>query len=52
LSAIEALEAACIAADRGRLKLEWGTLKARSSEQRNDFLRIGPNGALGFLGIY
>lgn len=52
LRAIEELEAACVAVDGGRLKLEWGTLKSRSPEQRNDFLWMGPGGALGFLGIY
>ena len=33
LSAIAALEQQVVAADGGRLKLEWGTLRARAGKQ-------------------
>ena len=52
LREIEKLAAACVAADGGRLKLEWPTLQTRPPEERNDFLWIGPEGVVGFLGLY
>ena len=52
LGAIAALEARTIAADGGRLKLEWGTLRARSSDRVDDVLWWNGDQLLGFLGLY
>ncbi len=49
---IEALAAACTAVDGGRLKLELHTLETRPSDLVNDFLWIGPDSVIGFLGVY
>ena len=52
LSKIENLAAICIAVDGGRLKLELRALASRSSDLVNDFLWTGPDGLIGFLGVY
>jgi len=52
LDAIAALEARTLAADGGRLKLEWGTLRSRSSERADDLLWWSGDRLLGFLGLY
>lgn len=56
LQQIAALEAACLAVDGGRLKLEYPSLRNRALEAANDFLAwSGPNGSgelIGFCGIY
>jgi len=52
LRAIEDLARDCVAVDGGRLKLEFGILQSRPSGQVNDFLWIGPEGLVGFLGVY
>lgn len=52
LSEIRRLAAACVAADGGRLKLEWRALEMRAAEEVNDFLWVGPEGLVGFLGLY
>lgn len=51
LDAIGELERAC-AAD-GRLKLEWNTLRSRSSDDVRDYLFVTDGGeTVGFLGLY
>ncbi len=40
------------AADGGRLKLEWGTLRARSADRVQDLLWWEAEQLLGFLGLY
>ncbi|MGO9879564.1 MAG: GNAT family N-acetyltransferase [Acidimicrobiales bacterium] len=52
LRAIEDLAAACVAVDGGRLKLERGVLQSRPPDQVNDFLWMGDDGLVGFLGLY
>ncbi len=52
LEAISALEARTVAADGGRLKLEWGTLRGRSGERAEDILWWRGDQLLGFLGLY
>jgi ribosomal protein S18 acetylase RimI-like enzyme len=52
LQAIADLEARTIAVDRGRLKLEWGTLRSRSGESVEDLLWWDGDQLLGFLGLY
>ncbi len=54
LQHIAALEAACLAADGGRLKLEYPTLRGRSPGIANDFLWWSGEGGelVGFCGIY
>jgi len=52
LREIENLAAACIAVDGGRLKLELRALASRPSDLVNDFLWTGPDGLIGFLGVY
>lgn len=49
---IEELAAACTSVDGGRLKLELRTLEARPSGVVNDFLWVGPDSLIGFLGVY
>jgi ribosomal protein S18 acetylase RimI-like enzyme len=52
LRAIEQLAETCVAADGGRLKLEWRTLSSRASDEVNDFVWNLPEGLVGFLGVY
>lgn len=46
------LEARVVAADGGRLKLEWGVLRTRAGADVEDLLWWGQDGLLGFLGLY
>lgn len=52
LRAIAQLEARTVKIDGGRLKLEWGVLKARSSRDVGDILWWDGDELLGFLGLY
>lgn len=52
MKAIAELERAVIAADGGRLKLEWDALGRRSGERVEDLLWWEGERLLGFLGIY
>jgi ribosomal protein S18 acetylase RimI-like enzyme len=52
LSAIGDLERRVVAADGGRLKLEWNALRHRSGQDVNDVLWWDGERLLGFLGIY
>jgi hypothetical protein len=52
LQAIADLERLVVDADGGRLKLEWGTLRARSGDQVEDLLWWEDGRVLGFLGVY
>jgi ribosomal protein S18 acetylase RimI-like enzyme len=53
LDAIADLERRVVAADGGRLKLEWGDLRSRTGQHVEDLLWWGENGRLlGFLGLY
>jgi ribosomal protein S18 acetylase RimI-like enzyme len=52
LGAIADLERRVLAADGGRLKLEWGALRSRSGTGVNDLLWREDGGLLGFLGVY
>jgi ribosomal protein S18 acetylase RimI-like enzyme len=53
LDATAALEQRVVAADGGRLKLEWNTLRARPQDQVNDFLWWSDDRQLlGFCGMY
>jgi ribosomal protein S18 acetylase RimI-like enzyme len=52
LDAIAELEREVIAADGGRLKLEWGTLRSRPGDRVEDLLWWDDGRLLGFLGIY
>jgi ribosomal protein S18 acetylase RimI-like enzyme len=52
LDAIADLERRVIAADGGRLKLEWGTLRGRSGDRVEDLMWSEGDRLLGFLGIY
>jgi ribosomal protein S18 acetylase RimI-like enzyme len=52
LQAIADLERLVVDADGGRLKLEWGTLRARSGDQVEDLLWWEDGRLLGFLGLY
>ena len=52
LSAIEELERRVVAADGGRLKLEWNSLRHRSGQEVEDVLWWDGEQLLGFLGIY
>lgn len=52
LSALSALEKRTVAADGGRLKLEWGTLRTRPGQQVDDLLWWDGDQLLGFLGLY
>lgn len=52
LDAIAELERRVVAADGGRLKLEWGILRARSGDRVEDLLWWEGDRLLGFLGIY
>ncbi|MGO9975880.1 MAG: GNAT family N-acetyltransferase [Solirubrobacteraceae bacterium] len=52
LSALAELESRVIAADGGRLKLEWGVLRSRSGEDVEDVLWWEGERLAGFLGLY
>lgn len=52
LEAIVDLERRVVAADGGRLKLEWGSLRTRPSDEVRDLLWWDHGRLLGFLGIY
>lgn len=52
LEAIADLERRVVAADGGRLKLEWGVLRSRSGRYVEDLLWWDGPRLLGFLGIY
>lgn len=52
LDAIADLERRVVAVDGGRLKLEWGTLRARSGEPIEDLLWWADDRLVGFLGLY
>jgi len=52
LAAIAELERATVAADGGRLKLEWGVLNSRNPEVTNDVVCTLDGRLVGFLGIY
>jgi ribosomal protein S18 acetylase RimI-like enzyme len=52
LRALAELEERVVAADGGRLKLEWGVLRARDGKAVQDFLWWEGDRLLGFLGLY
>lgn len=52
LDAIADLERRVVAADGGRLKLEWGSLRSRPADQVNDLLWWEDDRLVGFAGIY
>lgn len=52
LDTIADLERRVVAADGGRLKLEWGVLRSRSGRWVEDLLWWDGGRLLGFLGIY
>lgn len=52
LDAIADLERRVVAADGGRLKLEWNALRRRSGQYVEDILWWDGDRLLGFLGIY
>jgi len=52
LRAVADLERQVVAADGGRLKLEWGSLGSRDGRQVEDLLWWEGDALLGFLGIY
>jgi ribosomal protein S18 acetylase RimI-like enzyme len=52
LSAVSELERRVVAADGGRLKLEWSTLRNRSGREVEDFLWWAEDRLAGFLGLY
>jgi ribosomal protein S18 acetylase RimI-like enzyme len=52
LQAVAELERRTVAADGGRLKLEWGVLRARAGQDVEDFLWWEDERLLGFLGLY
>jgi len=52
LEALADLEARTVAVDGGRLKLEWGTLRARAGREVDDLVWWGGGRLLGFLGLY
>ena len=52
LQALGDLEARTLSVDGGRLKLEWGVLRARTGEHVEDLLWWDGDRLLGFLGIY
>jgi ribosomal protein S18 acetylase RimI-like enzyme len=52
LEAVAELERRVLDTDGGRLKLEWGTLRARSGDRVEDLMWWEGNRLLGFLGIY
>ncbi|MDB4942636.1 MAG: GCN5-related N-acetyltransferase [Labilithrix sp.] len=52
LDALAALEQRSVAADGGRLKLEWSTLRSRPGDQVDDLLWWEGEQLLGFVGLY
>lgn len=52
LAALRELEERTVAHDGGRLKLEWGVLKARSRHEVDDVLWWEEDRLVGFLGLY
>lgn len=52
LRALAELERRVVAADGGRLKLEWGALRARGGQDVEDFLWWEGGRLVGFLGLY
>jgi len=52
LAAIAALEGRVVAADGGRLKLEWGTLRHRPGTTVTDLLWHDRDTLIGFAGLY
>jgi ribosomal protein S18 acetylase RimI-like enzyme len=52
LRALADLEARTVAVDGGRLKLEWGELRARAGHDVEDVLWWDGDRLLGFLGLY
>jgi ribosomal protein S18 acetylase RimI-like enzyme len=52
LDAIAELERSVVAADGGRLKLEWGRLRRRAGDRVEDLLWWDGERLVGFLGIY
>jgi ribosomal protein S18 acetylase RimI-like enzyme len=52
LRAVAELERRALDVDGGRLKLEWGVLKARSGDQVEDVLWWEDDQLRGFLGLY
>jgi len=52
LEAIASLERRVVAADGGRLKLEWNALRSRAGRDVEDLLWWSGGRLLGFLGIY
>ena len=52
LAAIAELEARSVAADGGRLKLEWGVLNSRPTDRTQDLLCFDGGELVGFLGLY
>src|SRR5438270_14021474 len=52
LPALSALEMRVLAADGGRLKLEWGVLRDRAGQGADDFLWWDGGQLLGFAGLY
>lgn len=52
LQALAGLEQQVVAADGGRLKLEWGTLRTRSGDRVEDLLWWDGGRLVGFLGLY
>lgn len=52
LDSIADLERRVLAADGGRLKLEWGNLRSRPDDQVNDLLWWDGGTLAGFAGIY
>ena len=52
LAAVADLERRVVAADGGRLKLEWGTLRTRDGDRPHDLLWQQDGELRGFLGLY
>jgi ribosomal protein S18 acetylase RimI-like enzyme len=52
LDAVDELERQVVAADGGRLKLEWNFLRGRTGDQVEDLLWWEDGRLLGFLGLY
>jgi ribosomal protein S18 acetylase RimI-like enzyme len=52
LEAVASLERRVVAADGGRLKLEWNELRSRTGRDVEDLLWWSDGQLLGFLGIY
>lgn len=52
LAGIAQLDRRVIAADGGRLKLEWNALRGRTGDRPSDFLAVQDGRLLGFAGIY